>query len=71
MFLIIFNYYFTTGSVSLVGNTSSLAFWCSWSGKRSFIEIDQEIFSMAILSLPLMLVEHLSVTGERMCMSTG
>ena len=33
----------------------------------SFLEIDHEIFSMVILSLPLIQEGHLSVSGERMC----
>ena len=31
------------------------------------MEIGHEIFSTVILSLPLIQVEQLSVTGERMC----
>ena len=33
----------------------------------SFMEIGHEIISTAVLSLPLILEEQLSVTGERMC----
>ena len=33
----------------------------------SFVEIDHEIFSMVILSLPLIQEGQLSVSGERMC----
>ena len=33
----------------------------------SFMEIDHEIFSTVILSLPLIQEEQLSVSGERMC----
>ena len=33
----------------------------------SFVEIDHEIFSTAILSLPLIQERQLSVSGERMC----
>ena len=32
-----------------------------------FVEIDHEIFSMVILSLPLIQEGQLSVSGERMC----
>ena len=32
-----------------------------------FVEIDHEIFSTVILSLPLIQEGHLSVSGERMC----
>ena len=35
--------------------------------QHSFIEIDHEIFSTVILSLPLIQEEQLSVSGERMC----
>ena len=35
--------------------------------KHSFFEIGDEIFSVAILSLPLIKVERLSVAGEIMC----
>ena len=33
----------------------------------SFVEIDHEIFSSVILSLPLIQEGHISVSGERMC----
>ena len=33
----------------------------------SFVEIDHEIFSSVILSLPLIQEGQLSVSGERMC----
>ena len=33
----------------------------------SFVEIDHEIFSTVILSLPLIQEGHLSDSGERMC----
>ena len=35
--------------------------------KHAFVEIGHEIISTAILSLPLIQVGPLSVTGERMC----
>ena len=35
--------------------------------QRSFVEIDHEILSTVILSLPLIQEEQLSVSGERMC----
>ena len=35
--------------------------------QHSFMEIDREIFSMVILSLPLIQGGQLSVSGERMC----
>ena len=35
--------------------------------QHSFMEIDHEIFSMVILSLPLIQEGQLSVSGKRMC----
>ena len=35
--------------------------------QHSFVEIDHEIFSMFILSLPLIQEGQLSVSGKRMC----
>ena len=35
--------------------------------QHSFVEIDHEIFSAVILSLPLLQEGQLSVSGERMC----
>ena len=35
--------------------------------QHSFVEIDHEIFSTIILSLPLIQEGQLSVSGERMC----
>ena len=35
------------------------------SRQHSFVEIDHEIFSTVILSLPLLQEGHLSVSGER------
>ena len=35
--------------------------------QHSFVEIDPEIFSTVILSLPLIQEGQLSVSGERMC----
>ena len=58
--------------------------WCvsdCWSGGRgfdprqvqqqSFVEIDNEIVSTVILSLLLIQEGQLSVSGERVCLSTG
>ena len=39
--------------------------------QHSFVEISQEIFSTIIISLPLIQEGQLSVSGERMCTSTG
>ena len=41
------------------------------SGKHSFVEIGHEIISKAILSLPLIQVEQLSVTCERLVNCIG
>ena len=35
--------------------------------QQTFVEIDHEIFSTVILSLPLIQEGQLSVSGERMC----
>ena len=35
--------------------------------QHSFVEIDHEIFSTVILSLPLIQEGQLSISGERMC----
>ena len=35
--------------------------------QHSFVDIDHEIFSTVILSLPLIQERQLSVSGERMC----
>ena len=41
---------------------------CRFRGRQhSFVEIDHEIFSTVILSLLLIQVGQLSVSGERMC----
>ena len=37
--------------------------------QHSFVEIDHEIFSTVILSLPLIQEGQLSVSGERICIS--
>ena len=39
--------------------------------QHSFVEIDHEIFSTVILSLPLIQEGQLSVSGERMCTVLG
>ena len=39
--------------------------------QHSFMEIDHKIFSSAILILPLIQEGQLSVSGERICTSTG
>ena len=40
---------------------------CYTGWQHSFLEIDHEIFSTVILSLPLIQEEQLSVSDERMC----
>ena len=42
-----------------------------WVQQHSSVEIDHEIFSMVILSLPLIQEVQLSFSGKRMCTSTG
>ena len=43
--------------------------WDPHQGRQhSFMEIDHEIFSIVILSLPLVQEEQLSVSGEKMRM---
>ena len=39
--------------------------------QHSFMKIDYELFSMVILSVPLIQEGQLSVSGKRMCTSTG
>ena len=50
-----------TGDKEVVGSTP-------FRGRQhSFVEIDREVFSTVILSLPLIQEGQLSVSGERMC----
>ena len=49
-----------TGDQEFAGSTQP-------SRQHSFVEIDHEIFSSVILSLPLIQEEQISVSGERMC----
>ena len=51
----------TTGDQEVAGSTPAE------DGEHSFVEIDHEIFSTVILSLPLIQEGQLSVSGERMC----
>ena len=50
-----------TGDQEVAGSTPAEV------GNILFVEIDHEIFSMVILSLPLFQEGQLSVSGERMC----
>ena len=50
-----------TGDQEVAGSTPAEV------GNILFVEIDHEIFSMVILSLPLIQEGQLSVSGERMC----
>ena len=50
-----------TGDQDIVGSTPAEV------GNILFVEIDHEIFSTVILSLPLIQGGQLSVSGERMC----
>ena len=45
--------------------------WTPLFRQRSFLEIDHEIFSTVILYLLLIQEGQLSVSGERICTSTG
>ena len=49
-----------TGDQEVTGSTSA-------GRQHSFVEIDDEIFSTVILSLPLIQEGQLSVSGVRMC----
>ena len=49
-----------TGDQEVAGSTPA-------ERQHSFVEIDHEIFSTVILSLPLIQEGQLSVSGERMC----
>ena len=52
----------------LVNRLEDLACPVTYQGRQhSFMEIDHEIFSTVILSLPLIQEGQLSVSGERMC----
>ena len=50
-----------TGDQEVAGSTPAEV------GNILFVEIDHEIFSTVILSLPLIQEGQLSVSGERMC----
>ena len=64
-----------SGLPALVAQLEALSYWRpgglgfnprqGW--QHSFVEIDHEIFSMVILSLPLIQEGQLSVSGERTC----
>ena len=60
-----------SGSVAQTGDQEVAGLIPYGSGKNSFIEIDHEIFSMVILSLALIQERQLSISGKRMCTSTG
>ena len=49
-----------TGDQEILGSTPG-------GRHHSFVEIDHEIFSMVILSIPLIQEGQLSVSGGRMC----
>ena len=71
----IFNWYLLLSSAGLGGSVGCASDWRpggrgfdprrGW--QHSFVEIDHEIFSKVILSLPLIQEGQLSVSGERMC----
>ena len=62
-------------SLASVAQLDALSDWrpggCGFDPRRgrqhSFVDIDHEIFSTVILSLPLIQEGQLSVSGERMC----
>ena len=63
------------GSVGLSGSVGCMSAWRPGGRgfdyrrgrQHSFVEIDHEISSMVILSLPLIQEGQLSVSGKRMC----
>ena len=57
-------YYSRPASVAQLDAPSD---WRPGGRQHSFVEIDHEIFSTVILSLPLIQEGQLSVSGERMC----
>ena len=59
------NYY--SGSVDAPSGPGGHGFNTRQGQQHSFGEIDHEIFSTVILSLPLIQEGQLSVSGERMC----
>ena len=70
--LIILNFLLTAGLGGAVGCASDWrpggrGFDPRRGRQHSFVEIDHEIFSTVILSLPLIQEGQLSVSGERMC----
>ena len=54
-------------SLIIIFTEDTLDIWLSTKCCDSFVEIDHEIFSTVILSLPLIQEGQLSVSGERMC----
>ena len=53
--------------LGLTGDQEDLRFNPRRGRQHSFMEIDHEIFSTVILSLPLIQEGQLSVSGKRMC----
>ena len=60
-----FEYYTTTADLG--GSVGGHGFNPCRGWQHSFVEIDHEIFSTVILSLPLIQEGQLSVSGKRMC----
>ena len=54
-------------AAGLGGSVGCASDWRPGGRQHSFVEIDHEIFSTVILSLPLIQEGQLSVSGERMC----
>ena len=58
---------FTCNTTTWVGRPGGRGFNPRRGRQHSFVEIDHEIFSTVILSLPLIQEGQLSVSGKRMC----
>ena len=68
------NFFYSCKSPASVAQLDTSSDWRPGRGfnprqgrQHSFVEIDHEIFSTVILSLPLIQEGQLSVSGERMC----
>ena len=74
-FFVLYIYYENIPILASVAQLGAPFDWrpggCGFNPRRgqqhSFVEIDHEIFSTVILSLPLIQEGQLSVSGERMC----
>ena len=59
------NFYSNGLKISYTNFSDNVAYGRGW--QHSLVEIDHEMFSTVILSLPLIQEGQLSVSGERMC----